>query len=67
MAAVNPVIIPRNHQVEAAIRAAEDDDDFSVFEDLYEVLLTPYDEGGKADYMLPPEAHEVVHQTFCGT
>ncbi len=68
MQAVNPVYIPRNHQIEAAIRAAEDHGDFSVFHALHEVLQSPYDfQEGKETYMLPPEPHEVVQQTFCGT
>jgi uncharacterized protein YdiU (UPF0061 family) len=68
MLAVNPVYIPRNHQIEAAIRAAEDYDDFSVFHDLHEVLQSPYvKQEGKDSYMLPPEPDEVVKQTFCGT
>ncbi len=68
MQAVNPVYIPRNHQIEAAIRAAEDHDDFSVFHDLHEVLQNPYvQQQGKERYMLPPEPDEVVTQTFCGT
>jgi uncharacterized protein YdiU (UPF0061 family) len=68
MQAVNPVYIPRNHQIEAAIRAAEDHDDFSVFHELYEVLQNPYvQQEGKDSYSLPPEPDEVVKQTFCGT
>ncbi len=68
MQAVNPVYIPRNHQIEAAIRAAEDEDDFSVFHDLHEVLQNPYvQQEGKDSYMRPPEPDEVVKQTFCGT
>ena len=68
MQAVNPVYIPRNHQIEAAIRAAEDHDDFSVFYDLHEVLQKPYvQQDGKDSYMSPPEPDEVVKQTFCGT
>lgn len=68
MQAVNPVYIPRNHQIEAAIRAAEDSGDFSVFHDLHEVLQKPYErQPGKDVYMLPPEPDEVVEQTFCGT
>jgi uncharacterized protein YdiU (UPF0061 family) len=64
----NPVYIPRNHQIEAAIRAAEDHGDFSVFHALHEVLQRPYDfQPGKEAYMQPPHPHEVVHQTFCGT
>ena len=68
MQAVNPVYIPRNHQIEAAIRAAEDHDDFSVFHDLHKVLQKPYElQVEKGTYMLPPEPDEIVHQTFCGT
>ncbi len=68
MKAVNPVYIPRNHQIEAAIRAAEDHGDFSVFHDLHEVLQNPYiRQEGKDNYMLPPEPDEVVKETFCGT
>ena len=68
MQAVNPVYIPRNHQIEAAIRAAEDNNDFSVFHELNEVLQNPYvEQQGKARYSLPPEPDEIVQQTFCGT
>lgn len=68
MQAVNPVYIPRNHQVEAAIRAAEDHGDFSVFRALHDVLQKPYErQTGKEKYQLPPEPGEVVSQTFCGT
>lgn len=68
MQAVNPVYIPRNHQLEAAIRAAEDHHDFSVFHELYEVLQNPYvHQDGKDSYQLPPEPHEEIKNTFCGT
>ncbi|MCF6191201.1 MAG: YdiU family protein [Cocleimonas sp.] len=68
MQTVNPTYIPRNHQIEAAIRAAEDHNDFSVFHALHEVLENPFElQEGKEKYMLPPEKDEVVHQTFCGT
>ncbi|MEE9326564.1 MAG: YdiU family protein [Cocleimonas sp.] len=68
MQTTNPVYIPRNHQIEVAIRAAEDNNDFSVFHDLHTVLQTPFTrQKGKERYMLPPLPEEVVHQTFCGT
>jgi uncharacterized protein YdiU (UPF0061 family) len=68
MQAVNPVYIPRNHQIEAAIRAAEDQGDFSVFHELHEVLQKPYvQQQGKDRYMQAPEPEEVVEYTFCGT
>ncbi len=54
--------------VEAAIRAAEDHNDFSVFHALHEVLQNPFQyQKGKESYMLPPKPEEVVLQTFCGT
>ena len=68
MRRVNPIYIPRNHLIEAAIRAAEDNGDFSVFHDLHEILRQPYDyQSGRDTYMQPPQPHEIVHQTFCGT
>ena len=68
MQAANPVYIPRNHQIEAAIRAAEDQGDFSVFHALHAVLQNPYmEQAGKERYMQAPEPEEVVEYTFCGT
>jgi uncharacterized protein YdiU (UPF0061 family) len=68
MQAVNPVYIPRNHQIEAAIRAAEDRGDISVFHELHAVLENPYaEQAGKERYRLPPEPEEMVLKTFCGT
>ena len=68
MQSVNPAYIPRNHQVEAAIRAAEDLNDFTKFDELHQVLQTPFEiQEGMDDYLLPPKPEEVVQQTFCGT
>ena len=68
MRAVNPAYIPRNHRVEAMIRAAVDRDDFGPFEELLSVLSKPYaDQPEFARYMEPPQQHERVLQTFCGT
>lgn len=68
MRAVNPAYIPRNHQVEAVIRAAVDKDDFGPFEKLLTVLSKPFeDQPAFADYADPPQEHERVLQTFCGT
>jgi len=68
MQAINPVYIPRNHLIEAAIRAAEDNNDYSVFHELHEVLNNPFTlQQGKESYMQPPKPHEVVQNTFCGT
>jgi uncharacterized protein YdiU (UPF0061 family) len=68
MHAANPAFIPRNHLVEAAIRAAEDRDDFRPFEALMAVLARPYeDQPERADYASPPKPEERVLATFCGT
>lgn len=65
---VNPLYIPRNHLVEAAISAAVAHGDFEPFESLVAVLSQPFEEqAGRLRYTLPPEPHEMVHETFCGT
>ncbi len=68
MRAVNPAFIPRNHLVEAALRAAVEQEDFQPFEDLLEVLSRPYDDSpALVRYTLSPREDERVLQTFCGT
>jgi serine/tyrosine/threonine adenylyltransferase len=64
----NPVLIPRNHLVEEAIRAAEDAGDFEPFHALVEVLAEPQSYRPElARYAVPPRPEQVVRQTFCGT
>ena len=64
----NPAFIPRNHLVEEAITAAQDQGDFQPFETLLTVLAAPYeDQPGFARYAEPPRPDQVVRQTFCGT
>ena len=68
MLAVNPAYIPRNHRVDAVIRAAVDHDDFAPFHELVTVLAQPFDaQPAFARYADPPADHERVLQTFCGT
>ncbi len=68
MLAVNPAYIPRNHRVEAVIRAAVDTNDFAPLHELVTVLSKPFDaHPAFAQYADPPAAHERVLQTFCGT
>ncbi len=68
MRAVNPAYIPRNHRVEQAIDAAKNEGDLQPIEDLLTVLAEPYaDHDELAHLAAPPEAHEVVPRTFCGT
>ena len=68
MRAVNPAFTPRNHRVEEMIVAAVERADFGPFEDMLAVLARPYDDQPKhARYADPPEPHERVLATFCGT
>ncbi|MBM4356660.1 MAG: YdiU family protein [Deltaproteobacteria bacterium] len=67
MRAANPAYIPRNHQVEAVIRAAMVGD-LAPFHALVEVLARPYEEQPGMDrYASEPRPEERVTQTFCGT
>jgi len=67
MQSVNPAFIPRNHLVAEVIAAALQED-YGPFERLLAVLARPYaDQPDAQRYTLPPQPHEVVHQTFCGT
>ena len=64
----NPSVIPRNHLVEAAIRAAEGDANFIPFNDLLDEVLQPFKSRQPGSYLVrPPNSNEIVRQTFCGT
>ena len=68
MLATNPAFIPRNHRVEAMIKAAVDDGDFGPFEELLQILSRPYDDQPQFErYQDPPKPNERVVATFCGT
>jgi len=65
---VNPVYIPRNHQVEAALEAATAGD-LKLFQRLVDVLAQPFDERpGLEPYASPaPPGFGDDYRTFCGT
>jgi uncharacterized protein YdiU (UPF0061 family) len=68
MRAANPAFIPRNHQVEAALAAAVESDDFAPFERLLTVLARPYDDQPDVvAFALPPPPSDRPYRTFCGT
>jgi uncharacterized protein YdiU (UPF0061 family) len=68
MRAVNPAYIPRNHQIEAMITAAVEQEDFTRMDELLSVLSRPYEDQPEfARYAQPPQPHEEVRATFCGT
>jgi uncharacterized protein YdiU (UPF0061 family) len=63
----NPAIIPRNHEVEAALSAATAND-LTPLEHLLAALANPYDEAGQPDALRnPPPAGTPTCRTFCGT
>ncbi len=67
MRLVNPFVIPRNHRVEAALSAAVAGD-LEPLEWLLRALADPWTACSEnADLTRPPEPHEVVQKTFCGT
>jgi len=67
MRGANPVVIPRNHRVEAALEAAIAGD-IGVFENLLSAIATPFTEARDlADYETPPQPEEIVTATYCGT
>ena len=64
---VNPLYIPRNHLVEAALTAAEAGD-LGPFNHLLDVLETPFEHReGREDYAAPAPADAAPYVTFCGT
>jgi uncharacterized protein YdiU (UPF0061 family) len=64
---VNPIYIPRNHQVEEALAAATAGD-LEPFERLVDVVRSPYDERpGLEAYAGPAPSSWGTYQTFCGT
>jgi uncharacterized protein YdiU (UPF0061 family) len=68
MESVNPAFIPRNHQIEAMIVAAVERNDFGPFHELLTLLSAPFeDQPGFERYAAPPQLHERVTATFCGT
>jgi len=65
--ASNPAIIPRNHQVETALAAAEAGD-WKVLDRLRTALAQPWENLPEyAAYRSPPAPDQRVYQTFCGT
>ena len=65
---VNPIYIPRNHLMEEALRAAEEEGDFDPSHTLLSVLSDPFTEReGLEDYARPAPASFGPHITYCGT
>ena len=62
----NPLVIPRNHKVEEALKAAEQNN-FEPINKIIKILNKPYSEQEEMlDYQFPSVSKE-KYQTFCGT
>ncbi len=63
----NPVLIPRNHRIEACIQSAVEND-FEPFNELVNAMQRPYSTDQQYSHLAePPNEREVVKKTFCGT
>ena len=68
MREVNPLVIPRNHLVEQALKYATENDDLTKIQDLLKVLQNPYKNISiTSEYQTPPAASNKKYQTYCGT
>jgi uncharacterized protein YdiU (UPF0061 family) len=64
----NPSIIPRNHRVEEALSAAEEQDDLEKFNRLLAALSNPYAYSqDQEEFTTLPDVLPQKYQTFCGT
>jgi len=64
----NPVVIPRNHHVEAVIRECEQTGKTTLVEAFLQVIRSPYEEQERtAEFQDPPVDGDLHYQTFCGT
>lgn len=67
MCQANPFVIPRNHRVEEALAAAEEQNDFTVMNKLLAALSSPFESKPESKEYRSPPADEKGYRTFCGT
>ena len=64
---LNPLYIPRNHQIQKAIDLAYEND-FTKFLEMIEVFKNPFNEDQRyAEYENSPLEEQKITKTFCGT
>lgn len=64
----NPAVIPRNHEVEAALAEATTRGDLARFHRLLAAVSRPYEDAGQPESLLhPPPPGTPPCRTFCGT
>ena len=67
MRSVNPLIIPRNHKIEEALEAANNND-LTLVKQLIKILKKPYENSKEVSkYQSPAPINSKKYQTFCGT
>ena len=65
MKSSNPIVIPRNHKVEEALKATNENN-IEIMNKLLSILSKPYEnQKNIKDYQSPSNDKE--YQTFCGT
>ncbi|NGP45620.1 YdiU family protein [Bacillaceae bacterium SIJ1] len=62
----NPAVIPRNHRVEEALAAAEQEE-WAPFHQLMQTLKKPYAYSDDQKAYICPSSSTVPYRTFCGT
>lgn len=64
----NPVYVPRNHTVHAALTLLTARQDCTLVRELLTCLQTPFERQERySRFEQPPQSYERVTQTFCGT
>ena len=66
MKKTNPLIIPRNHQIEKVLNEANEDN-FELMNRFLLVLKTPYENKKNTTYFQSPPPVDTKYVTFCGT
>ncbi len=65
---VNPILIARNHIIADIIQQSVFKNDYSEFNEFLQAIQNPFTENKKYHkYYSPPQEHERVLNTFCGT
>ncbi len=68
MMSCNPILIPRNYLVEEALSEAEIDGKLDKFNELNEVISSPYQlKKVNTKYLKTPTKTNIPYKTFCGT
>ena len=64
----NPLVIPRNHKVEEALKAATDYNDITKLNKLLKLFENPYKKTTELSiYQTSPSQTNKKYQTYCGT